>query len=552
MTAEPASIEVTPSFVASEMIACRASFWYWLQTYTTVEHKKSGRRIPFQPYPGQVRIARRLLVGQWPWLVKARRLGATIIGLSYICWKLRFWPHKRAVVISQTELTAKEILGFYDDLDSSQPDWLRSERTTDATQKIAYPNGSSIVVRVGNEKAARSEAVDIALVDEASFIPMLLDALSGIQPSVEESGGVMMVCSTTKRPAGGASAVSYMEFKAGYEFARQGRTKYTPMFLGWWERPDRTQAWHDEEARANSHIPGYMQREYPSNDQECFEMAGNRVYPGFTRDRNIVSCEPPDDSPVPLYRAVDFGNTVHHPFVCLWAWHDSLADPRLTVEPDSTDIYCSDAVYGKFQEGPDQMFAYRRNPESSALIKMHDDWPDALRYLITHYRLTGHVHIYRTLVIRCDDDFEMSPADMFRIVQEMSGMELTNPATNTWKRTDDTEDYAGSVCDRHDSGWLRFLRQQHGPLGYGMNIVGNQKPEAFTKEEVEQGIVWVSALILGNAPFRMTEQTDAKTRAHRWYAQGGRPRNDAERLRHLVWDATARKKQQSSGKRVIW
>lgn len=531
---------------AHEFRLCALDFWYWSRRYVYVQALEEGRRVLFEPYPSQTLIVNDLLAREWLLVVKARRLGATTCILVWMLWKAIFDPPFNADIVSKKEPVAIGLLEMYRKIEIMLPEWMRPVLSKESSTKREYGLlDSSIHVIVSGKGAARSEGLHFLLADEAAFIEGLNDTLQAAQPTLETSGGQAAIVSTSDGPAN--------DFHGGVIVAQAGRSRYRLIFLDWTMRPGRDAEWYAKEERENAHIPGYMHREYPRNIKEAFELAGSRVYEGFRRDSHIVHVDFPGPA-VGLYRSIDFGNSAHHPFTCLWAWHDKHSNPKLTVEPDSEVIHCSAAITDKYPDGVDQMMAYRRKKDTGALIKNHDDWPDALRYMITFYRLLGHLHVYRTLVVRLDTDFQMSPHDMFREVQTMSGMVCTNWSTNHWERGPDAETYVGTVCDVHDSGWIRTARTQNAPEGFGMDIVGFDPPEGLTRS-VEQGIVLVNNLVLGTDTVEVTEEIDDHTRDYRRFEAGEQPQDLREAVRFKMWEVTRDNSRDSGsgiGRHRVW
>jgi hypothetical protein len=484
-----------------EFQRCRADFWYWCTHYVRVLDGASGEFVLFKPYPGQRRIGDLLLKRKWMWAVKARRLGITTIALLVILHGIQFHAHRRGLILSQDVDTAREILGMYEQLERTQPEWMIGLRDRSNTTHITYAHGSSIKVSASGTKAGRSLNVHYLLADEAAYVERLGKTLSAAEPTLETCQGLGMVISTANGPGD--------DFHGGYIGSKKGKTKYTPVFLDCFQRPGRDEGWYEREDQAHAHQHQFMQREYPRDDAECFEAGGGRVYAGLTRQRHFVSLEMPDGAH--RYRTIDWGNSHTSPFVCVWLWHDATSIPRLTFEPDCDTYEGSPLSEGKFADGLDQMFAYRRDEDTGKIVKLNDDLPDALRYGITHYRLTGHVHVYQVLMIRPDDALPRDPLYMGRRVLEMSGWE--QDIHRDWhpllRRA---ETYQGSVGDRSGVGFIRLWAASAADGGLDLAVSPARRLQLLTgrddekrirpksESEVEQGIAWVNALILGVQP----------------------------------------------------
>lgn len=484
-----------------EIDRCGADFWHWSTSHIRIMDKSVGRRVPFSPYPGQRLIADQISSGQWLWLLKARRLGATAIVLLLMLHRLTFRRDQRAIAVSQDMQSSVDLIRWYNDLDGCQPAWMRQPRSKSNETCVAYANGSQLNARAGTEHAGRSLDCDVLLCDEARNIASLDEVLKAGQPTLETSGGVSIVISTAG-PIGNA-------FHRGWMSAGESGSKYMRRFLAWDERPGRDEEWYSRESEAHKSQPTYMSREYPRSATEAFMAAGGRCFPRFDEDSNVVHCDRPEDAPA--YRSMDFGSRAGHAFACLWAWHDEHALPRLTFEPGCDDRFISPDILGRYAQGIEQMWAYCRDEDRGDIVKVNDDIPDALRYLVTHFRMTGHVHVYRVLFIHNGDDQQWSPLQMFRGVMQRSGWELMRPEDNVWRPGPDHERYAATIGDRSAAGYMDIMRESQAFGGFDMSIAPHRPiPGVPSGEQREQGIAWINSLITGDHPFHAVRHKDAE------------------------------------------
>jgi hypothetical protein len=489
--------------------------------------KEARSFVPLRLYSAQAKIAAELVAGGWIWLLKARRLGATTIILAYVLWRMIFHPQFNADILSRKKVPAKGLLRMlklmFDNpkqKGSCLPEWMRPGVTKDNETEWEFDNGSTALVIVGGEDAARSEGLDFVLADEAAYVRNLGPTLDAAQPTLETSSlGQCAVVSTANGPGD--------DFHWGYKAAKEGRTRYKPVFLAWWERDGRTQEWYDCEAKENSH-------RYASNDQECFEAARGRVYPMIERATHWVHKERPRDAL--CYRALDFGTAQAHPFVCVWLWHKEDAPPSLTFEPDCEIVHESELARGKYAWGLEEFFAYKRDEENlGKIIKEQDHIPDALRYAVTHWEMTGEVHVYRVLVIRSDDERPAQPLAMFHEVLRLSGWMPFDVHGIEWVPGPDVEEYAGTVGDRSGSSWISMAREQVQAGHFSLSIVPHRKPLGFTGDEVEGGITWVSALAAGKVPhWKISRHKRDSETVEEMIARGEPPRYPDERMK-WIW-----------------
>lgn len=527
----------------SEWTKCRLDAVYWMQTHLKVLDKLRGW-IPLELYPSQLAILDDISAGRWPLILKTRRMGGTTISLAAFLHQHTFVDEIQSCICAQKETTAKRLLREFGRLDGTQPGWMRRQRIRSSTTEIEFVGGGLISATASGEKAARSEGLDLLLIDEAAFVEGLGQTLDAAEPTLETSGGIAVVMSTADRPGD--------EFHAMCLSAREGKSKFSLRFVDWTGRPDRTQEWYDSEAKHHESIHGYMARNYPRTFDEAFEAGGKRVYPAFGRKTHIVECIEPADESHPRYRSIDFGNSEQHPFVCVWAWHDANSNPRLTLDPDCEILDCSPDLIGRYADGMDQMFAYRRHPRNDTPIKFDDDVPDALRYMVTFWSMTGHVHVYRLLFIRNGQGYTVSPLAMLRRVVELSGHELIDPVHNVWRESEKAERYDGTVCDSHSGpGYINMVAEEKSFGRLDLDLIPYALPSTIKgvrRGEIEVGLAWVTSLLMGNAPWGMSEDMTEEQRDYRRFERGEEPRDWNEQARFNLW----RHRKVPRKKRLIW
>ena len=119
----------------------------------------------------------------------------------------------------------------------------------------------------------------LAVVDEADLCPDLDRLMRSVKPTIDGGGRMVLLSRSDKsRPQS--------PFKRIYAAARQGRTDWTPAFLPWSARPDRTRAWYDAQAADVLHRTGgldNLHEQYPAADAEALapRALDKRIAPGW-------------------------------------------------------------------------------------------------------------------------------------------------------------------------------------------------------------------------------------------------------------------------------
>jgi len=439
------------------------AFIYWCSRYGHIQDKETGRTILFAPFRCQIETIRMLvpgLPGSWPWVLKARQLGFTWLMALLAVWRVTFRKLFDVACMNQDKEYAEDFISRCLFVLQHMPEWQRPILTQESKKRLTFgTRHCSVRAFASSKKAARSLTANLVVMDEAAFIEHFGDAKTAAEPSLEQSKGTLVVMSTSDGPSG-----AYYD---GWRFneSRPADTKFKNVFFGWKERPGRDEAWYIAEQKAHAEDPLYMKREYPATPEEAFEAAAGRVYPMFGRETHVPKVAMEMPLTAHRYRCVDWGSV--DPFVCLWVMHNKDSGPKLTIDPTCEELIA-------------EMLAYSRNERTGRPEDKKNHGPDALRYLVTTCRLTGHVHVYRELYIHESAAKGISvPDQALRVIQHSRG-----------------EDYLMTVADRSRPDSIVLFCQKHVPTCAAISI----QERGSRKDEIEQGIDRVNALVAGEVP----------------------------------------------------
>lgn len=278
-----------PAEQALEWARCSASPLYFVASYVQIFNATEERWLPFDLWPAQqwslLQLHRQRLIIA----LKARQLGFTWLCLGFSLWLLLFRSSHMVGFFSRTEPDAQDLLdfrlkGMYDRL----PAFLRAASVTvDNKTRWELSNGS--ICMAFPTTGGRSYTFGYVLVDEADFQPDLDKLMRAVKPTVD-AGGRMTLLSTVDKD----KPVS--RFKQIYRQAKKGGNEWTPIFLPWHARPDRTAAWYasaKQDAEANTGALDDLHQEYPATDAEALASKTlNKRIPGAWLQRNFVELDP--------------------------------------------------------------------------------------------------------------------------------------------------------------------------------------------------------------------------------------------------------------------
>jgi hypothetical protein len=493
---------------------CRNNLWYWQSHYLKVIDPVSGQLVPFVPWEDQIEWMNLWFAGHWPSALKARRVGFTKQTLAGIIHQQTFFRHIRSQATSQDIPTANDLTELWDGLESTMPAWMRQRRTKDSISRISLANGSTWAVRAPGRRGGRSIDAQIFYADEAAFILDLQAQLRAAEPAVEAAHGI---CAQTSTSDGLGNY-----FARHYLSSMRQTTKFTPYFAGYEARPDRDEAWWQRQMELSRDDPLAMYREYPRSVEEAFRAAGGLVY--HVTQSHLQKLDRP--SHAAIYRGMDFGNTSANPFVCLWLWHDHRKSPGILFDPDCTIVDASPDVAGQYVDGLDELWAYRRDPNTDLIVKENDHFCDALRYVVHGMKLFGLVYVYRILVVRPGEIDPMDPIGAIHRVLELSGWEQMD--RERWRAGRNIEPVKATVGDPAGKAWIDLAHAQTRKGKFNLRVRPYERPKG--PEPVEQGILWLKALLKGVYPKELQQLMTPKQEREKRWRRGRRPLSLEESL----------------------
>lgn len=433
-----------------EQFACLMDFSYWAKRYCRIEDKETHEVIPFELYPCQSALIDMMQRGEWPIVLKSRRLGVTWAFMAFAVWTT-MQPNRSVSILNQNQEYAQDNLARCRTILANLPTWLKHPTIPpDKQSRITFSNGSEIRSFAPTLLSMRSIAADLVLCDEAGYIKYLRECLRAAEPTVETANGQIALFSTSSGPSG--------SFYEEWDRASVGKSKFKPIFFDWSAHPKRTPEWYEAESKAHEHDPLHMKREYPRTPEEAFESAEGRIYPLFTRDHNRREIAVHSDWK--KYRGIDFGGA--DPFVCLWGCVIPGDGPALTYDPSCTEFLR-------------EMLAYSWSDKGDYPEPGPDHCPDVCRYIVSTFDIRGHLHIYRELYVPDSAAKGLSLPMLAERVKEMSGEEY----------------YSGGVADRSRPDSILELRH------LGIQCEGQAHLSGANKPEIVQGIAKVNALVVG-------------------------------------------------------
>lgn len=266
-----------------------------------------GGAIQMELWPHLVERAQSWGAGQDEVILKARQLGLSWLAAAFAVWTA-LKPGGRVLLLSKTEDDAFELLGKCEYIFEHLPAQLQLPLEVDNKGTLEFEGGGVIKALPSTQNAGRGFTARLVIVDEAAFHQWAQQNFKAYRATVAD-GGQLLILSTANGVGGffwdrWQLAVRYDELAGQIQrgnapayalsegFARALKTAAVPVFIPWFARPDRDQAWLEKERLQYAGLPEEFSQEYPGTADEAFIQLTGLVYPQFSPARHVIDFEP--------------------------------------------------------------------------------------------------------------------------------------------------------------------------------------------------------------------------------------------------------------------
>jgi hypothetical protein len=255
-----------------EMLKCAGSAEYFIHHYCRIYNATTGEWVPFGLWPAQFETLEVIDASRLVIALKARQLGLSWLVLGYALWRMIYCAAATVLLFSRRDeeaihLLSDRLTGMYNrlpgylryDLDQRRP--LESVESNQHEWQLS--NGS--VARAFPTSAGDSYTASLAIVDEADLVPDLGRLMGAVKPTIDGGGRMILLSRSDK-----SEPDSY--FKRLYLAAKRGENAWAPVFLPWYVRPERDDAWYEEQKQHSLSATGSLDdlfEQYPATDTEA-------------------------------------------------------------------------------------------------------------------------------------------------------------------------------------------------------------------------------------------------------------------------------------------
>lgn len=249
-----------------EWLKCSKSCLYFIDNYVQIYEATDATWVPFRLWPMQVSTLEAVTDNRLTIILKARQLGMTWLTLAVALWKMTFHPIVTCLVFSRRDDEATYLLDRVRGMYRRLPPWAQSKRILTSNAHIWEIYNNSIMYGFPTT-AGDSYTASMAIVDEADLVPDLEALMNAVKPTID-GGGQMILLSRSNKDEPDSP------FKRMYRAARDGKSAWKSVFLPWYARPERNEAWYEEQKADVFSRTGSLDdllQQYPAVDEEALQ-----------------------------------------------------------------------------------------------------------------------------------------------------------------------------------------------------------------------------------------------------------------------------------------
>jgi len=255
------------SFKGLEFYICKYDEIYFLTNYVKIKNPNPALKglIPFKLYNVQKKFINILKEERYVIVRKSRQIGYSTIMQGIIVHQMNFFKGRSFPILSQGEDEAIEFNEKIQIQYGSIPYWLKTKAKEANKHKLVLDNFSSAKALSSSKQKGRSSSGTILTIDEGAFIEYIDTIWKASFPVISQTKGKAVVISTV-------NGVGNWYYKT-YTEAVEGKNNFYPLFIKWWEVPDRDNAWLEQYEKGDfSFLPEGMSFEVFIEKLESFEI----------------------------------------------------------------------------------------------------------------------------------------------------------------------------------------------------------------------------------------------------------------------------------------
>jgi hypothetical protein len=234
------STEFTPEQVL-EFEKCMGDPLYFIETYVKIVHPTKGA-VNFKLYDYQRDLITMYYENRDVIILSARQTGKSTTAAAYLLWYSIFNFDKTALIASNKEKGAKEMIARIRYAYEQLPMWLKPGVLDDGWNKhsVGFDNGSRIESTATSESSGRGMSISLLYLDEFAFVsPNIAEEFwTAIAPTLATGGD----CIITSTPNGDMNLFAQL-----WRGAETGVNGYVSKWVKWDEPPGRGEEFKEDQ-----------------------------------------------------------------------------------------------------------------------------------------------------------------------------------------------------------------------------------------------------------------------------------------------------------------
>jgi len=225
--------------IKEEYKKCAADPVYFMKKYCKIQHPTKGK-LRFDLFSYQEKTLNQFKDHRYNIVLKSRQTGISTLTAGYSLWKMIFNQDYNVLVIAIKQDVAKNLVTKVRVMYDGLPSWLRVATEEDNKLSLRLVNGSQVKAIPSSPDAGRSEALSLLVIDEAAFVPDIVEIWASATPALSTGGS----CIALSTPNGVGNW-----FHQQWIGAEEGTNEFNPIYLHWSLHPERDQIWRDEQTK---------------------------------------------------------------------------------------------------------------------------------------------------------------------------------------------------------------------------------------------------------------------------------------------------------------
>ncbi len=226
----------------NELSKCKSSLLYFVINYCIIQ-THDGRKL-VRDIGGlrdfQEQILHTFDNNNLNILMASRQTGKTVTSALYMLWFLLFHPEKTALCVADNFTTTKELIEKFKIALEGLPFYMKPGIETINSSNVRFDSKSRLVGRTTTKKSGIGLTVNLLYVDEFAHIneSNLDEFYRAIFPTVTADPNGKIILTSTPNGKN--------KFWEIWKDAVDGKSRYVPLRVDWWQVPGRGDAWKKE------------------------------------------------------------------------------------------------------------------------------------------------------------------------------------------------------------------------------------------------------------------------------------------------------------------